>query len=214
MSAPPFATGPVSAEAAAAAARDRATAQRTLVFLILLPFAAITTFGIALVAGIEGIALGIAAVAISTSVITTLPLILQFARPAADRHLLLSVLTLVFNIYFVVPILTQWFLVPERGISRGDGGFQTFTLTPDTVLGGQLAVLLGIVSLLLGYFTPIAPFFAKLLPKQRRDWTESSSIILAMIMIPAGWTVFLAGQLGILPRSAGSGFLGAISKTH
>jgi hypothetical protein len=77
-------------------------------------------------------------------------------------------------------------------------------------VNGQLVVLVGLILLLGGYAFPIAKVVPGGIPYPRRDWSFQATLMVAFLMIPLGWLVYLSAQYGLLPRRIGSGFVGQL----
>ena len=56
---------------------------------------------------------------------------------------------------------------------------------------------------------PVGAAVARSVPQMRREWSLGTGLAIALAMIPLGWAVRLAGDLGLIPERAGSGALGA-----
>jgi hypothetical protein len=183
---------------------------------IVVPFlAAVSTLG--MLVFLLGIAVGtraehvpILVVAVVTGVVTLVPLILDQGRPAEKRHIFFSLLSLGWAAYYVQPVFTQYFRF---------GGYHPEQITsingvspPDLVIG-QLVVLAAYLVMALGYASPFGRIVTSMLPAPRRDWPLASGLAVALVIIPLGWAVYLAGQFGLVPKRAGSGVLGTIASS-
>jgi hypothetical protein len=129
--------------------------------------------------------------------------------PRERRSLLLSVFSFSYFVFFLVPVFV--FYLGESGY-QPEGAPNPIPLTPETVTKGALAALVGYAMLLAGFFLPLGRIAAKVVPQMRREWSAEAALGVALLMIPLGWTVVLAGQLGLIPERAGSGVLGAIAQ--
>jgi peptidoglycan/LPS O-acetylase OafA/YrhL len=86
-------------------------------------------------------------------------------------------------------------------------------VVPADVIRGQVATLIGMVSLLIGYAIPVGTI-APILPKFRRDWPPRAAIALAAVMIPFGLMMRAAGMLGLLKAEIGTGILAVFTSSY
>jgi hypothetical protein len=180
--------------------------------LVLLGLAALPILGVLIMAG--GILVGtrpahvpILGAAIVSGLLTLVPLILDQGRPAIRRHILFTMLSMSWAVFFVVPVFTRYFLLgydPEQ-FTELNG-----VLPPD-VLRGQLVALAAYLAMAAGYAAPVGAGAVAALPRPRHEWSLPTGLAVATIVIPLGWAVYLAGQFGVLPKQAGSGVLGVIA---
>ena len=120
----------------------------------------------------------------------------------------ITLLMLSYMVHLVLPVFTQYF-APE-----GTGGVLDFKrLDPSDVAAGQMVTLAGLVMMLLGFYLPVGKALASLAPEPRYDWSHNAALSVAFVMIPLGWSIYLAGQFGLIPTRAGSGFLGQIASS-
>ncbi|MBW2362977.1 MAG: hypothetical protein JRG84_18920, partial [Deltaproteobacteria bacterium] len=158
--------------------------------------------------GLRGTDIAIAGVAILGSLLALAPIIVDQGRPVASRQLLLSLMGVSYFGYYYVPVVTNYFMhggVVTQGIAALVG------VGPEDILRAVLAALLGWICLLLGFMLPVGKMIARGLPQPRREWSQLQALVVAIVMIPMGWSLVLAGQFGLIPAWAGSGVLGAFA---
>jgi hypothetical protein len=145
--------------------------------------------------------------AIATFWLCMIPLGLDRARPTESRHIIFSMMSLMFLLRFVLPVLTRY--IPAKGpVDSPDLPYSA--LTPQDVAYAQALFFMGWAVLSIGYAIPLGRAFARQLPKPRFDWTENSSLGAALVLIFFGWVFFLATQFQLLPKQLGSGLIGSI----
>ncbi|MEE3331768.1 MAG: O-antigen polymerase [Myxococcota bacterium] len=160
-----------------------------------------------LVASVSGDELLMLVLAMAMTIIFTIPILLDRARAPADRHMLLSLCALGHWAYFVIPVFTQYFLLDIHV----DGGLRLKNQPPSNIVAAQVVVLVGVMSMFAGYFYPASGALGRVMPKPVFDWPHSSALMVAVVMVSAGWFVTLGSQFGLVPRSFGSGALGAVA---
>lgn len=178
------------------------------VALAALPVGLVLSFVVFMLLGVEVQHLGNLAVALVTASVAVVPAIVDQGRSAKDRHILLTLVSLAWGLYYVLPVFTRYFL------TGGHDPTSITTLsavTPEQLLAGQLTALLALALLLIGYSVPFAKPFAELLPTPRHEWSPGSCIAVAAVIIPLGWAIYLGGQFGLIPKRAGSGVLGVLA---
>lgn len=179
-----------------------------LLGLAALLFVAILIFILCVLFGVRGPDLGIVGLGMLTAVVGTVPVLLDVGRRPLDRHLLLSLLLLVHVAFYVAPVFTEYLWV-EPG---EDLQYQALTtMAPGDIMMGQVAALVGILSILLLYASPITGAFARLLPRPTRDWPPRTAYRVAWVMLPVGWAFFMAQLLRVIPRTIGTGVIAPIS---
>ncbi len=157
-------------------------------------------------AGLDSWDMAILGLALLTGFVGFLPVIVDQARPPERRQVFITLLMLSYMVHLVLPIFTQYFG------SEGTGGMMDFkSIAPWDVAAGQGVTLVGLIMMLLGFYMPVGKGLASMAPKPRYDWSPNAALGVALIMIPLGWTVFLGGQFGLIPKRAGSGVLGQLA---
>lgn len=179
-----------------------------LLRLLSLPLIGFVAFGIGIAVGIPSNRIGLLGAAIATGMLVLSPIVLDSVRSPARRHLLLSLFSLSYLAHFVLPAFVSY-------LGRSGYGPETFAelrgITPEDIARGEVAVFVAFAALLVGYSLPIGRAAAGVFPKMEREWSHETALAVALLMIPLGWTVVLAGQIGILPKRAGSGVLGTVA---
>lgn len=181
-----------------------------LIPLALLPMAAALIFGLGIALGARRENMVILGLAIATAVVGFLPMLIDRLRPVENRNLILTFISLAFIVGFVVPAYTQYYL--NDGVMLGIAEF--VGIEPADIINGQLAALVGLISLIIGFMLPVGSLAASILPQPRQDWSASVSIAVAMVMIPLGLSVTLASQFGLVPEQMGTGILSGISSAY
>lgn len=143
-----------------------------------------------------------------TIFVAFVPLLLDQARPPMERHVLLSMVSIVFMVQFVLPVFTHY--IPAEGPSD-PSGMSFSNLMPADIARTQAIALAGLLALMLGYALPLGSGLASAIPPPRREWTHASTLIAAIVLIPIGWAVFLSLQFGIVPQRVGSGISGGLA---
>jgi hypothetical protein len=177
-------------------------------FGLLLALVAVFAFGVGL--GIRGTDIAIYALALLTLFVASIPLLVDRGLPLERRHVMLSVLSLVYLAHFVVPALTIY--IPAVGPIDASSTSNT-NLFPHDVVDGQLVALLAVIVLLVAYALPFGKVFAQMLPAPTRDWPLVASLGISAAMIPVGWGIVLGGLLGWIPESVGTGVVGTIASS-
>ena len=190
---------------------DRAHPQRVQFLLVLLPFLCILGLGIGLAAGVRGIDIIQLALALLTTAVALLPLVLDQGRRASERHVLLATFSIVFIIGFALPVVVIF--MPADGPIEAPS-FSWSNLFPVDIVRGQLATLLGLFCLLIGYAIPVGKGLARSLPRFRRDWPPGVAVAVALIIIPLGWAVMLSGLAGFKTAALGSGFVSVLASAY
>ena len=152
--------------------------------------------------------IGLLGISIATGVLVLGPVVLDRTRPPERRHLLLTFFSLAYAWGFVLPGLSEY-LGSEVYVREGSIA-SIRALQPDDIVRGQMVAFVGYAALLLGYALPFGRIAATSVPKMGREWSHVSTLTVASLMIPLGWAITLAGQLGLIPARAGSGALGTI----
>jgi hypothetical protein len=176
-----------------------------------LPILGLLVFAIGMALGTRPAHVPMLALALATGMLSLVPLLLDQARPPARRHIFITLLSISWGVGFALPVFTHYF-----ALGGYDPSLEPMTLLgmhPADVVNGQLLVLVGFVSMLSGYAAPLGAVLARGLPQPRRDWSLTGALAVALVMIPLGWALFLAGQFGLVPRWAGSGVLGVLAAT-
>ncbi len=189
-------------------ARDAGRPRMATAWLGALPFIGLLTFVLGVGFGVSGGDIPILGLAIITIVFCLVPVILDQARPAPQRHLLLSLFSLAWMMFFAVPVFTRYL-----GNEPGPDTPLTSLLyaTPADIVQGQLAALVALLLVYLSYTLPFARMTGQAIPKMQRDWSNDATLLVAAAILPLGWTVYLGGQFGLIPRWAGSGVLGTFA---
>lgn len=186
---------------------DAARPRRMLALLGLLPIASICAFVVGMALGARDRDLPLLGLGLLTMMVCSLPLIMDQGRAPSERHVLLSLFCLAFIVRFVVPIFLYY--MPATGPIDAPGWAHS-NLLPRDLARGQLATLLGLVSILVGYALLPRQLLAGL-PKVRRDWSPFATVIVACLMVVLAWWVLLASAFGVIPRTFGSGALGSLA---
>lgn len=179
-----------------------------LLRILALPLLGFVIFGVGIAVGIPSNRIPLLGMGVATGLLVLSPVVLDSVRPPQRRHLLLSIFSLSYLFHFVFPVF---------GSYLGSSGYAPHTLThlhgitPGDITRGEFAVFVAYASLLAGYLLPIGRATARAFPPMEREWSHEATLAVAMLMIPLGWTVYLAGQFGLIPRRAGSGALGTIA---
>jgi hypothetical protein len=158
-------------------------------------------------AGLDSSEMAIVGLALLTGFVGFLPVIVDQTRPPERRQVFITLLMLSYMVHLVLPVFTQYF-----GSEGGTGARLDFkSIAPWDVVAGQSVTLVGLIMMLLGFYMPVGKGLASMVPKPRYDWSPNAALGVALLMIPLGWTVFLGGQFGLIPKRAGSGVLGEIA---
>jgi hypothetical protein len=179
-----------------------------LLRLLALPLLGFLVFGVGIGVGIPSNRIALLGMAVATGTLVLSPIVLDSVRPRARRHLLLSIVSLAYLVHFVFPAFISYV---------GTSGYapETFAhlrgITPDDIAWGLFMAFVAYAALLVGYVLPVGRAAARALPRMEREWSHEATLAVALLMIPIGWTVFLAGQFGLIPKRAGSGALGTLA---
>jgi hypothetical protein len=189
---------------------DLANARRMRVLLALLPNLAIFSFVLGLVFGVSGEDIELLGLAIVTVAVAAIPLILDQGRRPSERHILLSIFSLVYMAHFVTPVFAYYLPAFWPVDAPGMGGSN---LTPVHVAHGQLVALSGLIAMLLSYASPVGRACSDALPTVRREWSAGATLLVACLMLGIGWAIQVAGGIGLLPPELGWGFLSTIGSS-
>jgi hypothetical protein len=190
---------------------DRAHPERVIHALLLIPLLVSLTIGISLAFGMGGSDLFQLVLALFTAAIALIPLVADQGRRPSERHVLLSTFTFVFIIGFVLPV----FVIFMPAVGPIDAPtYSGSSLMPEDVIRGQLATILGLVCLLIGYALPVGRMIAGTLPTFRHDWPPAAALAVASMIIPFGWIILLSGLLGIRINELGSGFVSILGSSY
>jgi hypothetical protein len=190
---------------------DRAHPRRVLLWLGLTPLLGVIGLVVGLAVGVRGADVVELALALVTTALALLPLILDQGRRPSERHVLLSTFSLVFIIGFVLPVLVIF--IPAVGPADAPGyGFSA--LLPADIIRGQLTVILGLAVLLIGYVSPLGRTLGAPVPRFRTDWSLSATLAVAAVIIPFGWAILLAGVFGQISAALGSGLIGVFASAY
>jgi predicted phage tail protein len=179
-----------------------------LLGLAALPVAGALTFATGLAVGTKPEHIAPLALAIVTGMLALVPLILDQGRPAHRRHILITLVSLSWMVNYSLAIFTQYFLVGGYNPARLT---QVSGLAPADLVNGQLAALIGLGLLLLAYALPIGNTAAAAFPQPKREWSGAAALAVAVVLIPLGWSIYLAGQFQVIPKRLGSGVLGIVA---
>jgi hypothetical protein len=185
--------------------------QLALLWLMSLPVIILTVVGFSVaLGGVRGTDIQVLALALVTGAVSLIPIILDVGRPLVKRRLLLGFYLVSHLIFFVVSVFTTYFFADVM-VGREEYGFADLkALAPSDIVNGQIVVLVGLLALLAGHAIPIEKLVPGGIPRPRREWSPQATLIVAMVMIPLGWSIYLASQYGVLPKRVGSGFIGQL----
>jgi hypothetical protein len=181
-----------------------------LVPIALVPVLGAIAFAVGVAMGARGDDMVILGLAVTTTVVGLVPLLIDRLRPPEKRQLVLSFISLAWIVAFVLPVYTEYYLTD--GQFRGVPGL-VGVQSHDLILG-QLGSLLGLICLLIGFALPIGQLVGGAIPRPRRDWSPSQSLAVALVMIPMGLAISLAGQFGLVPERLGSGILSGMGQSY
>lgn len=199
---------PVSSPAPAPRApSDRVSMLNAVMTILGVAGACLVVLMTALIAQISGDELSMVALAMVMTIVFTVPILIDRARPPAERHMLISLCALGHWAYFAVPVFTQYFFLDVDS----DGFTRLRNIAPPVIVQGQIAVIVAVVSMYVGYFYPLSATVGRALPKPIYEWPHNTAIIIAVLTVGIGWTITIGSQLGFIPRSFGSGALGAVA---
>lgn len=186
---------------------ERPQPTRAFAWLALLGLACMMLFGIGIALGIDGDEITVHGLAIMITFLGLVPLVLDQGRVAQQRHLLLTLTSLVYVVYLAVPVWTLYFLSGRQIFLE-----EVLLIRAPEITAGLIAALIGQIFLLAGYAMPFGRLFMSVVPKPTRDWSPEISIGIALVMIPLGIAVWLGSVMGIIPTRLGSGVLGTVSQ--
>jgi hypothetical protein len=178
-----------------------------LIFLVVVAFVEVVLFLSALAMGVEGDDVVVLMLALITVLVGAGPILFNMAQPPERRQILVTLMTVTYVVYLVVPAFTQvlWF----DGEARGT--FHLAKFPARDVASAQAVALLGLAMLLLGFYLPFGRLAASVLPRPTRDWPPHAAVFVSLLTLGLAWLVYIPGQLGLIPSRAGSGALGTIA---
>lgn len=186
----------------------RSSPLAALLRLLAIPLLACVAFVVSLGLGLPSSRVSMLIYALLAAVLTLSPIVIDTVLPRARRNLLLSLFSFSYSVHYVLPVFV--FYLGGAPYDEVASGYPRI-LSPADVTRGLFAALLGFAMILIGYALPIGRIGADALPRMRREWSEHTALVVALVMIPLGWSVILAGQLQLIPKRAGTGVLGAIA---
>lgn len=190
-------------------ARRSAPTVPAAVTLAVIGTIAMIAFGLGVGLGARGWDVAVLALALLTGFTALIPVIIDQARPLERRQLLITILMMVYGLFLVLPVFTNYFLVDEviPGVLR------LSNMQPRDIVNGQVATLLGLTSLMIAFYSPFGGIIAQILPTPTRDWPPPVALAVGALMVPLGWSIYLGGQFGLIPRGVGTGALGALASS-
>jgi hypothetical protein len=194
-----------------APSQDNGRPRLAVVLLLALPALVLIGIGFGVLGGVRGTDFAILALALLTGAIAFVPLILDVGRPYQWRQILLTFTALAFMGNFVVSVFTNYFFYDVVAQAEYVVSQDLIAIRPADIVNGQIAALIGLLSMLAGYAIPMGRVVRGGIWTPRRDWSYQTTLMMAALMIPLGWLVFLTSIFKVLPKRLGSGFLGAIS---
>ena len=194
-------------ETAWPAPRSR-TSHTPLLFLAAVFFLEVVLFLSGLAMGAEGQDVLVLLLALLTILVGAGPILFNMTRPPEKRQILITLLTLVYVIYLVVPVFTQYFLMKGEYVT---GSFSLTRHPPGDVAHAQMVALVGLAMLLLGFYLPFGRLAVSVFPRPTREWPPHAVLFVALATVGLGWLVYIVGQLGLIPARAGSGAVGTIA---
>jgi hypothetical protein len=174
---------------------------------IALPFGALAVFAGGVAAGLRGDDVTILGLGVLTAAVAAVPIVVDGFRPPEKRSLLLTFLSAMYVVYFVVPAFADYLLLDDRMTSSM---VRHVHVSSRDIIRGQGVALIGLVAMIAGFASPIGRYLTAWLPHPRREWSHEATLVVALVMIPMGWSVLLAAQLGVLPKRFGSGVIGQL----
>jgi hypothetical protein len=179
------------------------------VVLVLFGVGLLVTVGFALgiALGVRGDDITILALAMLTFYLACIPLSVDQGRLPAYRHIFMSLLAVVFILYYVIPALVI-FIPAERPIDVAGLGLSAVT-DPD-VIDGQMVVLVGLITLLVTYALPLGRNLGARLPVPVWEWPPRVALIAGTGMVGLGWSITVGSVLGLIPRELGTGVIGTL----
>jgi hypothetical protein len=187
--------------------RARPTSPVMLLIATAIAFTAV--FALSIAFGVRGWKIAVLGLAVFTGFVGMLPLLLDASRPPEKRQILMTAITFAYIGYFVVPVFTQYLWADPTLF----GIFYLPLQRPQDIVAAQLVALTGLTCMLVGFYLPIGRSASRVLPTFKREWSHGTVLIVALIMLPIGWSIYLGGQFGLLPRRAGTGVLGFLAAT-
>ncbi|MBC8187520.1 MAG: hypothetical protein H8E78_04845 [Proteobacteria bacterium] len=186
-------------------------ARRALMMFVALPIMTFLVFGLTVAMDYPSNRYAMIGLSLLTMMVGLVPAILDYARPADRRHLLLTVYCLLFIAHFALPIFTQYAsaIMPSDppGVSGG-------ALYPSDVVAGQGVLLFGLLSLLLGYgLLPVQLTDRDIERRKARDWRPEIILVVAGTMLILGWTISISAALGLIPAILGSGVISTVASS-
>lgn len=199
-------------QASAVRAHVNGRPQLALLWLLALPVIVVMTVGFSVGLGwVRGTDIQVLLLALVTGAISCVPIILDVGRPLDRRRLLLGFYLASHIAFFVISVFTTYFF-GDIVVRREAYGFADLkALHPSDIVKGQIVVLVGLLVLLAGHAIPVGRLVPGGIPRPRRDWSQQATLVVALIMIPLGWAIYLSGQYGVLPKRLGSGFVGQLA---
>lgn len=179
-----------------------------LLRLFIVPVLGFLGFGIGLASGIPSNRIGLLGLAVATATLSLTVVAVDRTLPRERRSLLLSIFSFSYAVFFVVPVVV--FYLGDSGYSI-ESAPNPIPLTPEVVTRGMVAAFAGYALLLVGYLLPFGSFAANAVPRMRREWSAETTLVVAVVMIPLGWSIVLASQFGLIPARAGTGVLGTVA---
>jgi hypothetical protein len=172
-------------------------------------FGCVFVFAFGILLGARGWDMAILALALVTGFVALIPLLVDAARQPEQRQILITMVSMVYGLFLVLPVFTQYFLPNETTPNP----LRLYNMASRDIAIGQIATLAGLISLMIGFYSPITRLVSATLPRPKWDWPPAVALAVAMVMLPLGWSIFLGGQFGIFPKAVGSGALGTIASS-
>jgi hypothetical protein len=185
--------------------RDAQSGLGVLMRLLGVPVFGFLTFFVFLAAGLPWDRVPLLAITIALATLIFTVIAVDRTRPRERRSLLFSIFSFSYSAFFVVPSFVFYLAASVYDPAESPN---PVPLTPNDVAWGMLAAAVAYLMVLVGFSLPIGSGAANMMPRMRREWSATTGVGVALIMIPLGWAVLLASQLGLIPARAGSGFLG------
>ena len=154
-----------------------------LLSLMALPVFVLMGVGFGVALGVRGVDVQVLAFALITAAVAFVPMILDFGRTPAQRHLLLFFLLLSYLVFFVSSVFTTYFFA-DFFLRREYANTDLKAIRPTDIARGQIAVLAGLLALLAGYSIPIGRLVPGGIPRPRRDWSFQATLVVALTTIP------------------------------
>jgi len=165
-------------------------------------------FVVGLALGVHGDDVTILALAMLTFFLASIPLSIDQGRPPMYRHVFMSLLSVVFILYYVIPALVI-FIPAEIPVDAAGLGMSAL-IDPD-VIDGQVVVLVGLVTLLVTYALPLGRTIGSRLPVPEYDWPPRVALIIGTAMVGFGWSITAGRVIGFIPRELGTGVIGTLA---